>query len=83
MREIEKKLIFKGLYFFVMFGIKDGGYINCCLMSKVKWDNVMWLFLYVYFMLEKKWWVVFSVIVYNVISCICLFLFIIDCDICK
>lgn len=55
MREIEKKLIFKGLYFFVMFGIKDGGYINCCLMSKVKWDDVMWLFLYVYdFMLEKK-----------------------------
>lgn len=54
MREIEKKLIFKGLYFFVMFGIKDGGYINCCLMSKVKWDNVMWLFLNVYFMLEKK-----------------------------
>lgn len=53
MREIEKKLIFKGLYFFVMFGIKDGWYINCCLMSKVKWDNVMWLFLYVYFMLEK------------------------------
>lgn len=48
MREIEKKLIFKGLYFFVMFGIKDGGYINGCLMSKVKWDNVMWLFLYVY-----------------------------------
>lgn len=83
MREIEKKLIFKGLYFFVMFGIKDGGYINCCLMSKVKWVNVMWLFLYVYFMLEKKCWVVFSVIVYNVISCICLFLFIIDCDICK
>lgn len=64
MREIEKKLIFKGLYFFVMFGIKDGGYINCCLMSKVKWDIVMWLFLYVYFMLEKKNGELFLVLLY-------------------
>lgn len=64
MREIEKKLIFKGLYFFVMFGIKDGGYINCCLMSKVKWDNVMWLFLYVYLMLEKKNGELFLVLLY-------------------
>lgn len=64
MREIEKKLIFKGLYFFVMFGIKDGGYINCCLMSKVKWDNVMWLFLYVYILCYKKNSELFLVLLY-------------------